>query len=655
MNDEGKTRAQLLNELENARRELENARSLADNSRDNVMRYDRDLRHIFVNRAALEVTGISAEQALGKTHRELGFPADLCDLWEARISAVFETGEPGEVEFDIELPTGVVWLDLRLHPEFDGDGGVSSVLAVSRDITAQKHALQALQASEAQKRAILDGIPSNIAFVNEDLVIQWVNKTAADSVGKTPEEMIGTKCHANWADPATPCDDCPTLRAFETKESEHAIMTTPDGRIWDESGEPVFDVRGHLLGVLEVATDITERIVAEEQRRTLEARVQQSQKLESLGILAGGIAHDFNNILTGLVGNVDLALQSLPSNSDIRPLLTDAQKAGWRAAELTNQMLAYSGRGSVVRQEVDINALLRDLASLLRSAISKKAQLRYDLSADLPAVTADATQLQQIVLNLVTNASEAVGDQGGPLRISTRIIECDRACLDEASPHEELTEGTYVALEVSDDGCGMDDETRAKVFDPFFTTKFTGRGLGMAAAQGIVRGHKGAILVESNRGEGSTFTVLLPALDHAAAVAPPRRREDGWRGTGTILVVDDEFMVRTTATRILERAGFSVLTASGGAKAVNVFRERNHEIVAVLLDLKMPHMDGEETFAELHRINERVPIILSSGYGEQEVTERLFDEGIACFLQKPFQTSQLVEKVREALGEPATT
>ena len=653
---------------------------------------------------------------------------------------------------------------------------VSSRAQLESEAAKRKHVERALRESEAQKRAILNGISTNIAFVNRNLEIQWLNKVAADSVGKTPEEMIGTKCHAHWADPDKPCEGCPSLRAFETMKSEHTTMVTPDGRVWDEGGEPVFDDQGDLLGVVEVATDITERkraeetlreseekyraitdtaldsifckdldsrftfvnpamerlfgrparellgltprelfdeqsaaiveavdapvflgqvskairtlniqgedrtfhtiqvptrgaggevtgicgIVrditdakrAEEQHRKLEARVRQAQKLESLGILASGIAHDFNNILTGLLGNADLALCDLPSHSPIRPLIQGIQQAARRAADLTNQMLAYSGKGTFVVDEIDVNALVRDLASLLQSAVSKKAELGFDLSADLPGARADATQLAQIVLNLVSNASEAIGDEDGLVRIRTSTTDWDHSVLDAAGLVEGLAEGRYVTIEVSDTGGGMDDETKARVFDPFFTTKLTGRGLGLAVVQGIVRGHQGAIVVESELGKGTTFKVLLPALDHAAApVAARAEEENDWQGAGTVLLVDDEEMVRNVVAHMLELLGFSVLTASDGAEAVELFRERHDEIACVLLDLTMPRMDGEETFRELRRISDDVRVILSSGYGEQVSTERFGATGLAGFLQKPYEVARLKEKLREVGGD----
>jgi two-component system cell cycle sensor histidine kinase/response regulator CckA len=402
----------------------------------------------------------------------------------------------------------------------------------------------------------------------------------------------------------------------------------------------------HLVLIVD---DITDRVLAERERQHLEAQVQHTQKLESLGILAGGIAHDFNNILTGLLGNAELALRDVPPRSPIYPLLDNIHRAGRRAADLTGQMLAYSGKGRFVVQETDINDLVQDMASLLESSKGDRGELSYALSDGLPGVRADATQLRQILLNLVINASEAVAETGGQIQLSTYLS--DSASLDPIPLADELAAGRYVTIQVTDTGCGMDEETQAKVFDPFFTTKFTGRGLGMAAVQGIVRGHKGAIHLESAVGKGTTFRVHLPALDHPAKPVPTKpERDDGWRGRGTILVVDDDEMVRRVACQILAGCGFSVLAAENGAEAVTIFNTRHAEIACVLLDLNMPLMDGAETCKMMRKLDGGVPVILSSGYGEEESTQRFGDQGLAGFIQKPYQVESLEDKLREVLG-----
>ena len=397
-------------------------------------------------------------------------------------------------------------------------------------------------------------------------------------------------------------------------------------------------------------TEMQERERAEEDRRTMERKLQERQKLESLGLLAGGIAHDFNNLLTGVLGNASLARSSLPMGSELGIYLDDIEKTSRHASDLCRQMLAYSGAGRFMVETLQLNELIEDMTQLLRLSISKTAVLKYDLTDNLPAIEADAAQMRQIILNLVVNSSEAIGDRSGIINISTGMMRADRAYLTETHLSPDLPEGDYIFLELSDDGCGMDEETRAKIFDPFFTTKFTGRGLGLAAVLGIVRGHKGAMKVYSEPRKGTTFKLLLPCseqeLEERVGVSSDAA---SWRGSGTVLIVDDEETVQTVAARILESLGFEVVIAPDGRQALKIYRDRFAEIAAVVLDLTMPHMDGEATFRELRQINPNVKTLLISGFNEQEAITRFTGKGLAGFMQKPFGPDDLAENLRAVL------
>ena len=422
------------------------------------------------------------------------------------------------------------------------------------------------------------------------------------------------------------------------------IWVLDNGRVMTRTAE------GEALLMFGTHIDCTARKRLEEERRALEVQVQQTQRLESLGVLAGGIAHDFNNLLQGIQGNADLAYDELPSHSRLRPFLSAIIKACSHAMGLTTQMLAYSGKGHFTLEILNLNTLVSEMSTLLESSTSKRVGLKRDLGDDLPAIEADAAQIRQVVMNLVTNASEAIGEESGLSSIRTSTIQCERAFLERVQLEPPLSEGRYVCLEVSDTGCGMDEETKAKVFEPFFTTKFTGRGLGLAAVQGIVRGHKGAIWIESQPGVGTTVKVLFPALDQRLEPSQPRARPDShWRGGGIVLVVDDDEMIRDLATTALEQLGFSTLEAEDGAEAVALFRERHAEIKCVLLDLMMPNMGGAEAFEELRKIRAEVPVILSSGYSEEKSTEQLGGR-LAGFLQKPYRLAALKQKLQEVLG-----
>jgi nitrogen-specific signal transduction histidine kinase/CheY-like chemotaxis protein len=393
--------------------------------------------------------------------------------------------------------------------------------------------------------------------------------------------------------------------------------------------------------------DVTEQRLAEEEKARIEHKLQETQKLESLGVLAGGIAHDFNNLLTGILGNASLARLDLPPTSPAQPSLEQIELVAQRAADLCKQMLAYSGKGRFIVQRLDLSVLVRDTADLLRLSISKNAVLKFSLSAGLPAISVDATQMRQILMNLIINASEAIGESSGVITVTTGVMHADRAYLTEAYLSPNIPEGEYVFLEVSDNGSGMDAETRQRIFDPFFTTKFTGRGLGLAAVLGIVRGHQGALKVYSEPGRGTSFKLLLPRAEGPAEHLPVRlEASPAWRGAGTMLVVDDEDTVRTVAARMLAGMGFHILQAANGHEAVEIFLSHHGEIVGVLLDLTMPQLDGTATFSELRRIKPDIRVLLMSGFNEQDAVNRFAGKGLAGFIQKPFKAETLQAKLR---------
>ncbi|MDP6546297.1 MAG: PAS domain S-box protein [Phycisphaerae bacterium] len=401
-----------------------------------------------------------------------------------------------------------------------------------------------------------------------------------------------------------------------------------------------------------IFVDVTNRKRAETERQVLEKQVRHAQKLESLGVLAGGIAHDFNNLLMVILGNAELAVMELPAESMATNSLEEIKKASQRAAELCSQMLAYSGGGQFVIEPIDLSHVVADMSNMLDVSISKKALLKTDFADKLPAVEGDVTQIRQIVMNLITNASEAIGDAGGVILITTGTLECDREYLKGTYLGEELPEGLYVRLEVTDTGCGMDAETQAKLFDPFFTTKFTGRGLGLAAVLGIIRGHRGAVTVVSEVQKGTTFTVLLPACNSEVKRVKPPVHTDATDEpmSGTILLVDDEEGVLDVARQLLERIGLSVIVATDGQEAVDIYRTRHGEIDCVIMDLAMPRMDGQEAFRELRSIRPDVRVVVSSGYDHQDVTDRFTGEGLAGFIQKPYEFNTLAETMRNALN-----
>lgn len=386
----------------------------------------------------------------------------------------------------------------------------------------------------------------------------------------------------------------------------------------------------------------------------LERQMQHSQKLESLGVMAGGIAHDFNNILTVIIANAELCLQHVAPDCPARESVEDILSAGDRAAAIARQMLDYSGHGAFILKPIDANQLIRDMKHLLSVSVPKNASISERLSPAVPTFDGSETQIRQVVMNLIINAAESLGDRPGSVVLvsgaetysSARLADC----VNPDAPHA-LPAGDYVFIEVIDNGCGMSAETIVKIFDPFFTTKFTGRGLGMSAVLGIMRGHHGAIEIESNPGQGTRFRVLFPVseLQPGSSSSPGTAiATDDWQGHGTILMVDDEKPILTIGRRMLEHLGFKVIPATNGRQALDAFRQHAGEISAVLLDLSMPELGGEEVFREMNRLHPEIPVILTSGFGEQAATRSFAGKGLAGFLSKPFTVAELKSRLRKA-------
>jgi PAS domain S-box-containing protein len=385
-------------------------------------------------------------------------------------------------------------------------------------------------------------------------------------------------------------------------------------------------------------------------RKDSEAAMLQGQKLESLGVLAGGIAHDFNNLLAALRGNLDLARLELPKDAAAVPYLAKSDKIIEKAADLTRQLLAYSGKGQFQVMPIDLSQQVREMGHLLSVSISKKAELRYEITEGLPAVIGDSSQIQQVIMNLVINASEAMKDRDGFVLIRTESEYLKEADLRNIYAEQELTPGPYVVLEVQDDGHGMDARTLERIFDPFFTTKFHGRGLGLAAMLGIVKSHKGGIRVHSEVGKGTTFRILFPATSTFLGKAPPVDPSTGFNRSGKILVVDDEPDIRIAAADIFEHLGFLVIMASDGREALERVKEHSGKLRMVLLDLTMPHMNGIEFMKALREIDPALPVLMTSGFSESDRAVELAGLGLSGFLQKPYSLASLKTKITEILG-----
>ncbi len=465
-------------------------------------------------------------------------------------------------------------------------------------------------------------------------------------LGYTIDELIGQ----NFMNFVHPDDRESTLQALAELDSQKTVLHFVNRYRCRDGSYRWIEWNSFPVGsmIYAAAHDITDRIHAEEERRKMDQQIQHTQKLESLGVLAGGIAHDFNNLLMAILGHAELALNKLSPLSPARENLSAIETVSQRAADLCRQMLAYSGKGRFVIQEIDLKELIEEMNHILQVSISKKASLRFHFTPNLPRIEGDASQIRQVVMNLIINASEAIGENEGIISVSTGVVNYRGDNLHPYWMDSQLPDGEYVSLEISDTGCGMDSETVSKIFDPFFTTKFTGRGLGLAAVMGIVRGHKGAINVDSEPGQGTMFKILFPAVLSKETASSGTQVEDrSWRGQGTILLVDDEEIIINMAREMLEYLGFKTLTASNGRQALDVFQKHQNDISCVLLDLTMPHMDGEETFRELQKIRPDVQVIVSSGYSEQEVSQRFAGKNLAGVIQKPYKMASLAASLKE--------
>ena len=644
-------------------------RTLIDAVPDPIFFKDREGRYLMHNEADRSMFWHSEEECIGKTSLDFPGAKENGVRYHADDMKVLRTGEPivhRKEPFET-LDGRKGWFLTSKFPVRDDAGEIIGLIGIARDVTPVLRASEQLE--EAQVRLIYHVENSPLAVVEWEpdfRITRWAGQ-AEKMFGWKAEEVLGR--HFSEFPFVHPEDDAKVgavvtrlMDGTDRRNISHNRNLTKTGVVvhcvWQNS--VLLDSAGRSVSVLSLVQDVSEHAAAElaarkaaDERQALERKLQESQKLESLGVLAGGIAHDFNNLLSGVLGNASLARMDLPAESPVQPFLEQIEAAAKRAADLCRQMLAYSGRGRFVIQRLDLNALIEETTRLIEVSISKRAVLKFNLAADLPAVLGDATQLRQVVMNLIINASEAVGEKSGFISLTTGLTRADCAYLAGSFFAPDLPEGDYVCLEIADNGGGMPPEVQARIFDPFFTTKFTGRGLGLAAVLGIIRGHQGALKVFSEPGWGTTFKILLPCAegppDLPAAATP---EATGWRGSGTALVVDDEETVRVTTARMLEALGFAIRLADNGRTGVDLFRAAPEAIALVVLDLTMPHMDGEEAFRQITALRPDVRVLLMSGFNEQDAVARFAGKGLAGFLQKPFALPELRNKLQQIFAAP---
>jgi len=582
---------------------------------------------------------------------------------EYPVSAALSTGqEQPPMVIGVRRPTGETsWAVFKAvgvsDPEtHEPTGAVVTML----DITQRKQAEQDIVRSESRYRELVERSPDPMAIIVEGHVA-FANRAAltlvkagaeGEVVGKSVFSLFSPSRRDSLVEHAQALLSGANVAAFE-----EVLLRLDGSEAWVELAATAVTYEGKPA-IFVAPRDITARKSAEHKLRRYEAAMQHTQKLESLGILAGGIAHDFNNLLVAIVGNADLARLRLADDSPALECLDRIQAAAQRATDLTNQMLAYSGKSRFVVMPIDLSALVREMSDLLGSVISKQARLHRDLAADLPSVEADPAQLAQVVMNLITNASDALNGEPGDVFISTRLVDVDRGFLQQTYLDEGLPEGRYVCLEVRDNGCGMDEETRTKIFDPFYTTKATGRGLGLAATLGIVRGHRGALRIDTVPGSGTLFRIFFPgskspsSVPRRATTQPPRVHVGA-----CVLIAGDESLMLEVTREQLARVGFRVLTADTDQKALDLLKRPEAKVDVVLLDVTLAAPSGPRLLATIAERYPNLRLVLSSSYTEQEARERLADAlplaRVSSFLQKPYTEASLKRALTDALNEPA--
>jgi PAS domain S-box-containing protein len=548
--------------------------------------------------------------------------------------------------------------DLGYQVAIDGSDELAQLAGVFNQTSRELNRLYArIRLSEAHFRGLIENAADLIIVLNRTGEIVYASPSSSRVLGLAPNQLMGRPIQdfvgaeqSELAGQLFAEEELPFrgARAFDlTFRRADGWERTMEGVATNLLDEPA------VAGFVVNARDISERRQAEQALREREEQLRQAQKMEAVGRLAAGIAHDFNNLLTAIMGNASLAVDLLTPEHAASQHMRGVVKASEHAAHLTRQLLAYAGKGQFVLEPVDLSTVVREIGELLRASIPKSVALRFELGEPLPSVSGDRGQLQQVVMNLLINAGEAIAPgKSGTVVLRTGVHSVEAHSAQSASAQGNLPPGAYVVLEVEDTGAGMDPATLARIFDPFFTTKFTGRGLGLAAVLGIVRSHNGLLQVDSEPNKGSTFRILIPVTSDRApeAAAAPASRSRKSRAAELILFVDDEEIVRDVGKAALERDGFSVLLAGNGSEALDVYQRLGHEIVAVVLDLTMPVMGGEETLRRLKALRPNARVVLTSGYNDVEVAHQFAGKRLAGFLQKPYTAEALVDTVNTVLA-----
>ncbi len=640
---------------EEALRESEEKyRLLVENQTDLVVKVDTENRFQFVSPSYCKLFGKSEEDLLGKQFMPLVHEDDRESTAKA-MEDLYRPPHTSYIEQRALAREGWRWLGWMDTAVLDETGKVAAVIGVGRDITKRKKAEQALRESEERFRAFTELAPVGVFVTDVDGKTKYWNDRLCEMTGMSIEQGSGT----GWADGVHPED---RERVFQKwyESSKSRSTFHEEYRFIDQAGKithtigqarPLTDESGNICGFIGTITDITDRKRVEAEKSSLQEQLQQSQKMEAIGRLAGGVAHDFNNLLTGIMGYASLVQADLepdhPHSKSMGEILTVSE----RARDLTMNLLGFARKGKFNKQRLDLNESIREVRDILKQTISRRITIKTQIAENLSGIQGDSGQINQILMNLCINAAAAMGN-AGTLSIAARDTVIEQALPDQPA---DLEPGRYVKFSVTDTGAGMGPGDMARAFEPFFTTKPQGEGtgLGLAMVYGAVKNHGGSVKISSQLGQGTTVTILFPALEPVCDVVKPEAGKQRFltAGKGLILVVDDEEIVRSYSTRLLERIGYQVIQAINGEEAVKAYQERRDDIVLVLLDMAMPVLDGPETFHLLRKINPEVRVLLFSGFSADARSNQMLEAGVLGFIQKPFQPEKLADAVAKALTE----
>ena len=613
---------------------------------------DSDGVIVWTNRAAVELTG--SPGGLTGTRLVDGpwwSPVAAQQLADALARAA--AGEAVRAQTDLHGPGGrSLRLDLSLRGLPREPGRPAWTLVKGIDITD----VSQRDREAATYRAVVDTHTDIISRLAPDGTLRFVNDAYCRFFGRSRAALLGR----SWQPVAHPDDIALVQRELARMTPSEPIVVV-ENRVFDGEGRlrwmeflnrGFYDPDGTLVEFQSIGRDITLRKEGEVERLRAERRMQERQRIEGLGLLAGGVAHDINNVLTCVLSSVALARRSADDPAEVAALLDEIDHAAGRVADLCRQMLAYAGKGPLLRDLVDLTRLITTSLPLLRATLPSTATLDLRLAPGLPPILGDETQLRQIALNLVANAGDAVRGRGGVIVVSLRSARVTRGSPEADGLDVDLPEGPVVVLRVADDGLGMPPEVVARIFEPFFTTKTVGRGLGLAATLGLVRAHQAAIRVDSTPGAGTCFEVVFPAAGPRAPLTPPEPAPTSPPGRDLVLLVDDDDAVRQILARQIVALGYAVLEARGGREAVTTFARRGAEIGVVLLDVTMPDMNGDRVLRELQRVRPDLPALVMSGYVADDIHDLFAGTRVTQFLHKPFSLATLQAALLAAAGAP---